>query len=141
MIDDLEGCADVMLEIDAWFHVDGGTGCRRSAAGLRDQFTGLERADSFILDPHKWLFAAGYARCAASRGSHARSHQHGPCVEAAHRRDRTPCDLGYQLTRRAGLRLVCARAAGLDAHRPELIRLATLAAAMADALEAEPRPS
>ena len=60
VIDDLDGCADVAAEIDAWFHVDGAYGLAALLLPeLRDRFAGLERADSFIVDPHKWLFAHG----------------------------------------------------------------------------------
>ncbi|MEO7369490.1 MAG: pyridoxal-dependent decarboxylase, partial [Ilumatobacteraceae bacterium] len=58
VVDDLAGCADVAGEIDAWFHVDGAYGLAAVLLPeLRDRFVGLERADSFIVDPHKWFFA------------------------------------------------------------------------------------
>ena len=58
VIDDLSGCADVAGETDAWFHVDGAYGLATLLLPeLRQRFAGLERADSFIVDPHKWLFA------------------------------------------------------------------------------------
>ena len=42
-----------------WFHVDGAYGGAAAlfAPSVRHQFAGFERADSFIVDPHKWLFA------------------------------------------------------------------------------------
>ena len=41
-----------------WFHVDGAYGGAALAApSVRHRFDGIERADSFIVDPHKWLFA------------------------------------------------------------------------------------
>ena len=48
-----------------WFHVDGaygGAGAPRSVRP-RTASDGIERADSFIVDPHKWLFAP-YDACA-----------------------------------------------------------------------------
>ena len=40
-----------------WFHVDGAYGGAALAApSVRDQFAGIERADSLVVDPHKWLF-------------------------------------------------------------------------------------
>ena len=41
-----------------WLHVDGAYGGAALAApSVRRRFAGIERADSFIVDPHKWLFA------------------------------------------------------------------------------------
>ena len=40
-----------------WFHVDGAYGApARLTARGKDLLTGIERADSLVLDPHKWLF-------------------------------------------------------------------------------------
>ena len=40
-----------------WFHVDGAYGApARLTASGKDLLTGIERADSLVLDPHKWLF-------------------------------------------------------------------------------------
>jgi len=58
VIDDLAGAADVATEVGAWLHIDGAYGGAALAApSVRARFTGIERADSFIVDPHKWLFA------------------------------------------------------------------------------------
>ena len=44
--------------LGTWFHIDGAYGGAGLAApSVRHLFTGVERADSFIVDPHKWLFA------------------------------------------------------------------------------------
>ena len=41
-----------------WMHVDGAYGGAALAApSVRDLFAGIEHADCFIVDPHKWLFA------------------------------------------------------------------------------------
>ena len=64
-VDDLAGVADVCADRGLWFHVDGaygGGGAARPVASGRC-FDGIERADSFIVDPHKWLFAP-YDACA-----------------------------------------------------------------------------
>ncbi|MFC1406789.1 MULTISPECIES: pyridoxal-dependent decarboxylase [Streptacidiphilus] len=55
-VDDLAAIADVCAEEGLWLHVDGAYG----AFGLldpviADRYTGLDRADSLALDPHKWL--------------------------------------------------------------------------------------
>src|SRR5215467_1694049 len=58
IIDDLAGLADVAAGLGAWFHVDGAYGgAGLFAPSVREKFTGVERADSFVVDPHKWLFA------------------------------------------------------------------------------------
>ena len=46
------------VEFGLWLHVDGAYGGAGLAApSVRHLFNGIERADSFIVDPHKWLFA------------------------------------------------------------------------------------
>ena len=58
VIDDLAGIAEVCAEFDVWLHVDGAYGGAGLAApSVRDRYRGIEHADSFIVDPHKWLFA------------------------------------------------------------------------------------
>jgi aromatic-L-amino-acid/L-tryptophan decarboxylase len=55
-IDDLDAIAKVASEHDVWLHVDGAYGL--PAAGLPElasAFRGIEGADSWIVDPHKWL--------------------------------------------------------------------------------------
>ena len=55
-VDPLAAIADVCEREQLWFHVDGSLG----GFGILDErprhlFHGLERADSLVLDPHKWL--------------------------------------------------------------------------------------
>jgi glutamate/tyrosine decarboxylase-like PLP-dependent enzyme len=58
VVDDLAGAADAAQRFGTWFHVDGAYGGAGLAApSVRHLFAGVERADSFIVDPHKWLFA------------------------------------------------------------------------------------
>jgi aromatic-L-amino-acid/L-tryptophan decarboxylase len=146
VIDDLAGCADVARDIDAWYHVDGAYGLAALLLPeLADRFAGLDRADSFIVDPHKWLFATGgscalvYREPRLAREVHT---QHGPYIDVLRTGDDAynPCDLGYQLTRRAsGLPIWFALALhGVDAHRTAIRRGIELATAMADALDDNP---
>ncbi|MBT5434603.1 MAG: aminotransferase class I/II-fold pyridoxal phosphate-dependent enzyme, partial [Rhodospirillaceae bacterium] len=56
-VDDLNAIADLAAEQDLWVHVDGAYG----GAGTLSQegqrlMAGMERADSVVIDPHKWLF-------------------------------------------------------------------------------------
>ena len=67
-IDPLAACADIAREFGIWLHVDGAYGL----PGVLDErlaelYRGLERVDSIIVDPHKWLgstvgVAATYVR-------------------------------------------------------------------------------
>jgi glutamate/tyrosine decarboxylase-like PLP-dependent enzyme len=65
MIDPLEALADIATAEGLWFHVDGAYG----AFGVLDpaitaRYRGMERADSLVLDPHKWLGVPVDAGCA-----------------------------------------------------------------------------
>jgi glutamate/tyrosine decarboxylase-like PLP-dependent enzyme len=64
-IDPLGDLADVAAAERLWFHVDGAYG----AFGVLDpaiaaRYRGMERADSLVLDPHKWLGVPVDAGCA-----------------------------------------------------------------------------
>jgi glutamate/tyrosine decarboxylase-like PLP-dependent enzyme len=56
-VDPLDELADVAAEHGLWFHVDGAYGGVAAMTDeLRPLFHGIERADSVVLDPHKWLY-------------------------------------------------------------------------------------
>ena len=56
-IDDLNAIADVCEAEDLWYHVDGAYGAVfRMVPELAPLFSGMERADSLAIDPHKGLF-------------------------------------------------------------------------------------
>ncbi len=58
LIDDLAGVGAVARQRGLWFHVDGAYGCGALLSpAARPLFDGIELADSFVVDPHKWLFA------------------------------------------------------------------------------------
>lgn len=63
-VDPLDALADVCEEKDLWLHVDGAYGAfgRLTARGAV-LLEGLERADSLVLDPHKWLYVGYEAGC------------------------------------------------------------------------------
>jgi glutamate/tyrosine decarboxylase-like PLP-dependent enzyme len=68
VIDPLDAMADVASAEGIWFHVDGAYG----ALGVLDpriaaRYRGIERADSLVLDPHKWLGVPVDAGCALVR--------------------------------------------------------------------------
>jgi glutamate/tyrosine decarboxylase-like PLP-dependent enzyme len=56
-VDPLPELADVCAELGLWLHVDGAYGAPAVLTERgRAVLAGLERADSLVLDPHKWLF-------------------------------------------------------------------------------------
>jgi aromatic-L-amino-acid decarboxylase len=55
--DPLEEIADICQAENMWMHVDGAYGGPAAVTPQgRDYLKGLERADSVVLDPHKWFF-------------------------------------------------------------------------------------
>jgi aromatic-L-amino-acid/L-tryptophan decarboxylase len=107
IIDDLAGTAAVCRELGAWFHVDGAYGgAGLFAPSIRRAYDGIEHADSFVVDPHKWLFAPFdcaaliYRDPALARSVHTQDASyldviHGDPAEW------NPTDYAYHLTRRA----------------------------------------
>lgn len=89
----------------AWVHVDGAFGLwARASRALRDQVAGLERADSWSVDGHKWLNIPQDAAIFACRDAEAVNDVFG--VEATYLvRDaisrRQPNTLTPELSRRA----------------------------------------
>jgi L-2,4-diaminobutyrate decarboxylase len=106
VVDDIAGLAAVAEEHGWWLHVDGAYGGAGLAApSVRRLFDGVERADSFILDPHKWLFAP-FDSCAliyrdpvSARAAHT---QHAGYLDPVNvEGEWNPSDFAIQLTRRA----------------------------------------
>lgn len=63
-IDDLEALAVVAEEFNLWYHVDGAYGLpARRLPDLKDEFNGIEKADSVIMNPHKWMYVTFEASC------------------------------------------------------------------------------
>ena len=106
IIDDLTSVAEVCRELGIWFHVDGAYGGAGLAApSVRDLYAGIEHCDSFIVDPHKWLFAPFdccaliYRNPAAARNAHT---QHAGYLDVlTEAADWNPTDYSVGLTRRA----------------------------------------
>lgn len=106
VIDDLEGVAEVSEEYGCWLHVDGAYGGAALAApSVRERFSGIERADSFVVDPHKWLLAP--LDCAAllyrePELARAAFAQHAEYIDAVEDRSEwNPSDYAIHLSRRA----------------------------------------
>jgi L-2,4-diaminobutyrate decarboxylase len=138
-VDDLDGLAEVCAERGIWFHVDAAYGGGALLApSVRDRFRGIERADSFIIDPHKWLFAP-YDACALVYRDPAIAlaahRQTAAYLEAAYEvPEWNPADYAYHLTRRArGLPLWFSLATyGTDAYREAVEAVLTLTQRTAD---------
>jgi glutamate/tyrosine decarboxylase-like PLP-dependent enzyme len=58
IVDDLEGLGTYANEHELWFHVDGAYGgAALFSPTHRHLLEGIRHADSFVVDPHKWLLA------------------------------------------------------------------------------------
>jgi glutamate/tyrosine decarboxylase-like PLP-dependent enzyme len=144
-VDRLAEIADVCAERDLWLHVDGAYGlaalCAPSARPLLD---GIERADSFGVDPHKWLYAPYdcaalvYRDPATATAAHS---QHGEYLASVDRAQSNPADLAYHLSRRArGLPLWFSLATyGTDAYAAAVEQTITTARAFAALVDTHAR--
>lgn len=105
IVDDLRGIGDFAKANSVWYHIDGAYGL----AGILSKkykplFDGSELADSFIVDPHKWLFAPFdacalvYAKPALAQKTHT---QHGEYLATLTESGLwNPSDYSFGLTRR-----------------------------------------
>ncbi len=145
LIDDLPGIAAVCRERNAWLHVDGAYGLAALASpSRRAAFAGIEQADSFIVDPHKWLFAP-YDCCAliyrdAARGRAAHSQSASYLNALNERNEWNPADYAVQLSRRArGLPFWFSLAVhGSDAYAEAIETTFALTRQAVDAFRARP---
>jgi aromatic-L-amino-acid/L-tryptophan decarboxylase len=63
-VDDLNALASIAEKNKIWYHVDaayGGPAAR--VESVKDLFTGMEKADSVVINPHKWLYVPFEAAC------------------------------------------------------------------------------
>lgn len=114
VVDDLVAAADAADELGVWLHIDGAYGgAGLTAPSIRNLYDGIDRCDSFIVDPHKWLFAP-YDSCAlvyrdpeTARAAHT---QHAEYLDVLHNDHEhssgwadfwNPSDYAHHLSRRA----------------------------------------
>lgn len=144
-VDDLDGVASVAAERELWFHVDAAYGGAALATPrTRALFTGIERADSFVVDPHKWLFAPFDACALLYRDpslARATFTQHAAYLDVlTDTPDWNPSDYAHHLSRRArGLPFWFSLAVhGTDAYRVSVELTLDTARAAAGLLDAAP---
>ena len=144
IIDDLKGIGKAAHDRDIWFHVDGAYGLAALCApSVRPMFDGVEAADSFIVDPHKWLFAP-FDACALvyrnptlAKQAHS---QHASYLDTLKDDNWSPSDYAIHLTRRTrGLPFWFSLAAhGTDAYAEAMEQTLTVAQQAADLVRQHP---
>ncbi|MCF2531524.1 pyridoxal phosphate-dependent decarboxylase family protein [Yinghuangia soli] len=147
IVDDLAGLAEVAAEFDLWFHVDGAYGgAGLLAPSVRAKYDGIEYADSFVIDPHKWLFAP--FDCAAlvyrdphlAKAVHTQDASYLDVLHTGEKYEWNPTDYAYHLTRRArGLPLWFSLAVhGVKAYTDAVETALTLARETAEVIRTTP---
>ncbi len=153
VIDDLRAAAEAARRLGTWLHVDGAYGGAALAApSVRDRFAGVEQADSFIVDPHKWLFAP-FDSCAliyrdpeVGRRAHVQHAEYLDVLHADHDASGPAAqawnasDYAHHLSRRArGLPLWFSLAThGTDAYRDAIETTLRVAREGAELVRAAP---
>ena len=145
IIDHLDSIDDVAVERDIWFHVDGAYGLAALCApSVRAKFDGIEYADSFIVDPHKWLFAP-FDACALiykdPKIAKDALAQHASYLDTLHENDEwNPSDYAIHLTRRTrGLPFWFSLAAnGTDAYKDAMEYTMLVAKKAVELIKAHP---
>ncbi|MEU7648095.1 pyridoxal phosphate-dependent decarboxylase family protein [Streptomyces huasconensis] len=148
IVDDLTGVGRIAQEHGMWFHVDGAYGAAALLApSVRRRLAGIERADSLVVDPHKWLMAP--YDCAAllyrspelARAVHAQDAEYLDIFHAHDTVRWNPSDYAHHLSRRArGLPLWFSLAVhGTDAYARAVEAGIRLARHTADLIHQHPR--
>jgi glutamate/tyrosine decarboxylase-like PLP-dependent enzyme len=141
LVDDLASVAAICADRGVWLHVDGAYGGAALAPSARCLFDGVELADSFIVDPHKWLFAP-YDCCALlyrdpefARAAHSQAAGY---LDQIDREAGNPADLAIHLSRRArGLPFWFSLAThGTDRYAAAIERTLETARTVAEAIRA-----
>lgn len=142
IVDRIREVGEIAKAAGIWFHVDGAYGL----AGIlsektRHLFDGTELADSFIVDPHKWLFAPFdacalvYREPALAAAVHT---QHGEYLDTlTESGEWNPSDYAFNLTRRVrGLPMWFSLAThGVSAYRDAVTENIELAHRIAGEIE------
>jgi len=106
VIDDFVSLADLAQAKGLWLHVDGAYGgAALVAPKYQGLFEGIERSDSMIVDPHKWLFSPFdacmliYKDASTARAAHTQSAGYLDIVNED--QSFNPSDYAIHLSRRA----------------------------------------
>jgi aromatic-L-amino-acid decarboxylase len=145
-VDDLPGLAELAAAEQLWLHVDGAYGAPAALCEAgRAHLCGLDRADSLVLDPHKWLFLPYDIACLFVRrpGVLERAFSMRPEYLADVRQESDEVNFGdrsLELTRRGrGLKLwLLFRVYGAERLRVAIARCLELAEYAERLLEADP---
>ena len=144
IIDNLESVGKAAHDRGIWFHVDGAYGLAALCApSVRPLFNGVEAADSFIVDPHKWLFAPFDACALVYRNPKLAKDvhtQHASYLETLQDESWNPSDYAIHLTRRVrGLPFWFSLAAhGVDAYSEAVEHSLTVAKQAAELVRKHP---
>ena len=146
IVDRIREVGEITKKHDLWFHVDGAYGLAGILSPLtKELFDGTELADSFIVDPHKWLFAPFdacalvYREPALAAAAHT---QHGEYLDTlTDSGEWNPSDYAFNLTRRArGLPIWFSLAThGVSAYRDAVSENIELAHRIAAEIERRPK--
>ena len=145
--DPIEQIAAAAHARGAWVHVDGAFGLWAAAVpGLRSQVKGIETADSWATDAHKWLnvpYDSGLAIVANSAPQRAAMSMKASYLQRGVDEERAGMDYVPESSRRARVLPIYAlfKALGGDGIIDIVRRNCALALRMADRLRAEPRIS
>ena len=145
-IDPLPTIAEIAAREGLWLHVDAAyAGPLALVPERRAAFTGWERADSIVVNPHKWMFTPLDASLFLSRRLEVVREAFSLVPEYLRTLDRvTPVHDYNEYTPQLGRRFralklwILIRAFGLDGLRRRLIRHCELAAAFAAWIDAAP---
>ena len=147
IVDDLAGLAAAAHDFDLWFHVDGAYGgAGLFAPSVRAKYAGIEHADSFVVDPHKWLFAPFdcaavlYRQPQLAKAVHTQDASYLDVIHTDAPEEWNPTDYAYHLTRRArGLPLWFSLAVhGTDAYRDAIEAALSTARTAAELIHRHP---
>jgi glutamate/tyrosine decarboxylase-like PLP-dependent enzyme len=104
-VDPVGRICDVAHEAGAWVHVDGAFGLWAAVSpALRPLLAGVERADSWATDAHKWLnvpYDSGLVFCAHPQAHRAAMGIRAPYLIHAGGDERDPLDHNPEFSRRA----------------------------------------
>jgi glutamate/tyrosine decarboxylase-like PLP-dependent enzyme len=148
-VDDLHALADVAGRHGLWFHVDGAFGALAALAPeARPRVAGLERADSLVFCPHKWMYLTYDVSCVLVRdgAAHRAAFALTPTYLAPNGRGLVPRELsfshlGVDLSRgfRALKVWLALKAHGLDGYGRMVAQNIAQARYLGELIDREPR--